>query len=379
MKIAIFTDTFPPDVNGVARMLSHYTDYLKQKGIEFIVFAPNHKSSEPFSNHIYRFMSFPFFLYPECRLALPNYFKIKAELRRFQPDIIHIVTPFNIGICGLRYAKKFQVPVVGSYHTNFDQYLSYYDLQFLSKFFWKYMRWFYRHMFLTFVPSRDTLEQLKKRGFTRMNIWGSGVDCELFHPHYDKEVVRKSYHIQEPLILSYVGRLAPEKEVDTLMKIAHSLPEEVQKNVHWLITGDGPSKEEMEKIAPPNMTFTGYLDGEDLARVYATSDLFIFPSVTETFGNVVLEALASGTPVIAAKAGGVQNIIKHMKTGILCEPGEINQFIDAIQFLLLHHDVRQKIAKQARTYALAHTWDHIFDILLESYESVLNQENVLYA
>lgn len=379
MKIAIFTDTFPPDVNGVARILSHYTEYLEEKGIEYIVFAPNNKSSEPFSSHINRFMSFPFFLYPECRLALPNFFKIKAKLKSFQPDIIHIVTPFNIGICGLRFAKKYQVPVVGSYHTNFDQYLSYYDLQFLSKFFWKYMRWFYRHLQMTFVPSRNTLEQLRKMGFTRMDIWGSGVDCNLFHPNYNREILRKKYQIQEPFILSYVGRLASEKEVDTLMKIAHSLPDEIQKNVHWLITGDGPSKEEMERVAPENMTFTGYLDGQELACVYATADLFIFPSVTETFGNVVLEALASGTPVIAARAGGVQNIVQHMKTGLLCEPRNVEQFVKAIQFLLNEDDLKQKMEKQARNYALTQTWEIIFETLIAHYELVLNEKNLLYA
>ncbi len=379
MRIAIFTDTFPPDVNGVARILSHYTDYLEQKNIDYMVFAPNHKSSEPFSNHINRFMSFPFFLYPECRLALPNFFKIKAKLKSFRPDIIHIVTPFNIGICGLRYAKKYDVPVVGSYHTKFDQYLAYYDLQFLSKFFWKYMRWFYRHLEMTYVPSRDTMEQLQRMGFTRMDVWGSGVDCDLFHPDYDKEHVRQQYQIEEPYILSYVGRLAPEKEVDTLMKIAHSLPEETKKKVHWLITGDGPSREEMEKSASANMTFTGYLDGQDLARVYAASDLFIFPSVTETFGNVVLEALASGTPVIAAKAGGVQNIIQDGKTGILCEPRQISRFVEAIQSLLNNEELRLEMAHQARSYALTQTWEIIFDTLLAHYEYVLHERNILYA
>ncbi len=163
------------------------------------------------------------------------------------------------------------------------------------------------------------------------------------------------------------------------MKIAHSLPEETKKKVHWLITGDGPSREEMEKSASANMTFTGYLDGQDLARVYAASDLFIFPSVTETFGNVVLEALASGTPVIAAKAGGVQNIIQDGKTGILCEPRQISRFVEAIQSLLNNEELRLEMAHQARSYALTQTWEIIFDTLLAHYEYVLHERNILYA
>ncbi|WP_226670245.1 glycosyltransferase family 4 protein [Metabacillus litoralis] len=375
MKIAIFTDTYAPDVNGVARTLKRLTDHLEKNKYEFRVFAPESTKESMFSSHIHRFTSLPFFLYPECRLALPNMLHVKAELQSFKPDLIHVATPFNIGLCGLHYAKKFNIPVVGSYHTDFDQYLEYYDLQFLSKVLWKYMHWFHKPHRKTFVPSKETLEQLKRKGFSNLRIWGRGVDCQLFHPHYSQQDVRSQYQIKEKFLLSYVGRLAPEKDIDTLMRITSELPDCIRNDVHWLIVGDGPSKDEMKKNAPNNMTFAGYLNGVDLANVYAASDLFVFPSPTETFGNVVLEALASGTPVIGANSGGVKNIIKQAETGFLCEPKNVSEFQEAITTLLLSDTLRVKIGNEARQYALTQTWDSIFEGLLREYEDALTEKN----
>lgn len=374
MKIAIFTDTFAPDVNGVARTLKRFTDYLEVNGHEFIVFAPESTKESRFSSHIHRFTSMPFFLYPECRLALPNMIQVKSKLQRFKPDLIHVATPFNIGLCGIHYAKKLNIPLVGSYHTDFDQYLSYYDLQIFSKILWKYMHWFHRSFEKIFVPSQETLKQLQKQKFKNLHIWGRGVDCSLFHPHYSNDELFKKYHIKEKFLLSYVGRLAPEKDIDTLLQISHELPKELQHNIHWLIVGDGPYKEEMMKKAPINMTFAGYLTGETLAKVYANSHLFIFPSPTETFGNVVLEAHAAGTPVIGANSGGVKNIIQQGRTGYLCEPKNIEQFSNAIITLLTNPSLQLQMSDQARKYALTQSWNAIFDNLLDEYEEVI--ENI---
>ncbi|MDQ0231151.1 glycosyltransferase family 4 protein [Metabacillus malikii] len=380
MRIAIFTDTFAPDVNGVARTLKRLTDYFEKRGYEYRVFAPESTSESRFSSHIHRFTSLPFFLYPECRLALPNMLHVKAELLRFKPDLIHVATPFNIGLCGLHYAKKLNIPIVGSYHTDFDQYLDYYDLQFLSKFLWKYMHWFHRPLRKIFVPSYETMEQLKRKGFSNLRIWGRGVDCSLFHPNYDKHTTREKFQLQRKFTLTYVGRLAPEKDIETLMKLARQLPEPYNSQIEWVIVGDGPSKEEMMKNAPANMTFAGYLNGKQLAEMYSYSDLFIFPSPTETFGNVVLEALAAGTPVVCANSGGVKNIIKHDVTGILCEPKNVDQFKQAIIQLLSNEEQRVNMGKEARSYALTQSWDHILEGLLKEYvDTVREMEHIRYA
>jgi glycosyltransferase involved in cell wall biosynthesis len=380
MRIALFTDTFVPEVNGVARTLKRFTDFLEKKNIEYRVFAPEIPDKNLFDSHIHRFTSFRFFLYPECRIAFPNIMQMKVELQKFKPHLIHVATPFNIGLCGLHYAKKLQIPVVGSYHTDFDQYLRYYDLQFLSKLLWRYMYWFHRPLQKIFVPSQETLEQLKRHGFTNLHIWPRGVDCSLFHPHYNKQEVREKYKIHEKYLFVYVGRIAAEKDVHLLPQITKQLPESLKNNVRWLIVGDGPLKEKLQQDAPDNMTFVGYLHGEELAKAYSAADLFIFPSPTETFGNVVLESLACGTPVIGANSGGVKNIIENEKFGYLCKPGNTEQFADAILRTLSSDAKRKQMGLNGRAYALTQNWDTIFEELLSHYEEVLHHSShILYA
>ncbi len=375
MKVAFFTDTFDPDINGVARTLKRFTDYLDDQHISFKVFAPMSSSNDYVSSHIHRFKSLSFFLYPECRLAFPNYFQIRAELQEFAPDLIHVATPFNIGLCGAYYAKKLNIPIVGSYHTDFDQYLKFYNLEFLSKFLWRYMNWFHRPFKKIFVPSNDTLEGLKRHGFTNLELWGRGVDCNLYHPHYDQKAVREQYDIHKKYLLTYVGRLAPEKDVHTLLTVAKSIPAHINEQIQWLIVGDGPMREELEQEAPENIMFTGYVKGEQLAAVYSASDLFVFPSPTETFGNVVLEALASGTPAIAANSGGVKTIIQDGVTGSLCQPGNVDSFLQSILRLIENDSLRNEMGIEGRNYALTQKWDKIFDQLLWHYCHVIEEPN----
>jgi glycosyltransferase involved in cell wall biosynthesis len=373
MKIAIFTDTFYPDINGVARTLKRFSHYLDAQNISFKIFAPDSFSIDTESSHIHRFKSHSFFLYPECRLAFPNLNNIKSELQNFTPDLIHVATPFNIGLCGVYFAKKLNIPLVGSYHTDFDYYLQYYDLKFLSKILWKYMKWFHRSCEKLFVPSNETLEQLKQHGFANLEVWSRGVDCRTFHPFYNKEAVRKQYGVSKKHLLTYVGRLAPEKDIHTLLAVAKSMPPEMNENIHWLVIGDGPLREQLQKEAPLNMSFTGYLKEDRLAEVYSASDLFVFPSASETFGNVILEALASGIPVIGANAGGVKNIVKPGVNGYLCEPGNVQEFTEAILKLLNNESLRKQMGWEGRNYALAQKWDRIFETLLWHYAAVIEE------
>lgn len=374
MKIAIFTDTFTPEVNGVARTLKRFTDYLTEHQIEYRVFAPKASKNNMFTTHVYSITSFPFFLYPECRVAFPNLLHIREEIQEFNPDIIHIATPFNIGLCGLHWAKKLDIPVVGSYHTDFDKYLSYYNLHFLTNALWKYLLWFHQPLQKIFVPSTDTRVRLKSKGFTNLSIWPRGVDSSVFHPNYNEQTVRKLYNIKEEYILAYVGRIATEKDVLLLPEIANMLPDSFKEKVHWLVVGDGPLKTELEKVAPSNMTLTGFVEGTNLAQIYATADLFVFPSPTETFGNVVLESLACGTPVVGANAGGVKTIIQNGLTGLLCTEKDSVEFVHAITSLLAQEQKRKVMGENGKKYAKAQSWDSIFNNLLLEYDEVLEEE-----
>ncbi|PEB80941.1 glycosyltransferase family 4 protein [Bacillus nitratireducens] len=373
MRVAIFTDTFTPQVNGVAKTLERLTKYFQKENIAYSVFAPQHTAEDNFVANVNKMRSIPLtILYPECRLAFPTP-RIKRELLAFKPDIIHIATPFNMGLCGLYYAKKLNIPVVGSYHTDFDAYLRYYKIEFLSNMLWNYLKWFHSHMQKNFVPSPETLHQLKKKGFQQLYIWGRGVDCTLFHPTYNKDLFRKKYNITAKYILSYVGRLAPEKDIDTLQTLIQTTNKE-RDDIHWLIAGDGPlAKGLHENVSKTNITFTGYLQGANLAEAYASSDLMVFPSATETFGNVVLESLACGTPVIGANSGGVKNIIIDEKNGFLCEPKNEDSFLSSIYSLLNNEEKLKQMGVAASSYAKSQSWDEIFHSLFNQYEEVLHQ------
>ncbi|EJV65981.1 glycosyl transferase [Bacillus mycoides] len=371
MRVAIFTDTFTPQVNGVAKTLERLTKYFQKENIAYSVFAPQHTAEDNFVTNVNKMRSIPLtILYPECRFAFPTP-RIKRELLAFKPDIIHIATPFNMGLCGLYYAKKLNIPVVGSYHTDFDAYLRYYKIEFLSNMLWNYLSWFHSHMQKNFVPSPETLHQLKKKGFQQLYIWGRGVDCTLFHPTYNKDLFRKKYNITAKYVLSYVGRLAPEKDIDTLQTLIQTTNKE-RDDIHWLIAGDGPlAKGLHENVPKTNVTFTGYLQGVDLAEAYASSDLMVFPSTTETFGNVVLESLACGTPVIGANSGGVKNIITDGKTGVLCEPKNEDSFLSSIYEVLNNEEMRKQMSLDARSYAATQSWDEISNNLLMHYDDVI--------
>ncbi|MBO9130911.1 glycosyltransferase family 1 protein [Bacillus sp. 165] len=370
MKIAIFTDTFAPQVNGVAKTLERFTKYLERNNMSYHVFAPQNTAEENFVANVKKMRSIPLALYPECRIAIPNPISIKRELLAFQPDIIHVATPFNMGLCGMYYAKKLDIPLVGSYHTDFDAYLHYYKMDFFSNMLWNYLKWFHRSLQKTFVPSQETLKQLKKKGFQDLHIWSRGVDCSLLHPHYDEATLRKHYNITAKHIVSYVGRIAPEKDIDTLSSIMKRT--ESDASIHWMIVGDGPLASELKEACPHNATFTGYLTGEKLAHVYAASHAMVFPSATETFGNVVLESLASGTPVIGANAGGVKNIITHNKNGYLCEPKQTDEFVARLYDILSNPEKRISLELHAREYALSQSWDQIFSNLLMEYADTIH-------
>ncbi|WP_461200953.1 glycosyltransferase family 4 protein [Anoxybacillus sp. TBDG-1] len=375
MKVALFTDTFAPEVNGVARTLKRWVDFLESHQVEYRVFAPKTRTEDFSTNLIYHFKSFRFFLYPECRLAIPNMMTIREQLEQFQPTLIHIATPFNIGLCGLHYAKKMNIPFVASYHTHFDQYLHYYNLDFLSPWLGRYMHWFHRSAEKIFVPSEETLNHLQQRGFTNLHIWSRGVDCTTFYPREDNRSFRQAYGITEPYIVLYVGRLAREKNVALLIELAKQMP----SSIRWMIVGDGPLKAQLQQLAPSNVTFTGFLRGEALAEAYAVADVFAFPSPTETFGNVVLESFASGTPAVCANRGGVTTIVKEQQTGLLCPPNDLNAWRAAIEYMLKSEEKRKQMGKAAREYAKTKDWNSIFTELLSHYEQVMHKRESRYA
>lgn len=271
------------------------------------------------------------------------------------------------------YARKNHIPLVASYHTHFDQYLSHYKIQWVESTLWKYMLWFHQDCRKIYVPSQSTLEHLEKKGLGNIEIWSRGVETDRFRPHVNRQEVLASYGIDSrKFVLLYVGRLAPEKSIDIVFDTYHALAPEIKANCHLIVAGDGPlSSTYREQYNDDcSITFTGFVQGKALSDLYAASDCFLFPSATETFGNVVLEAMASGTAVVGAAAGGVKDNIQHGTTGTLCEPGDSSAFAAAVECLYRRPEYRRSLAIGGREYSLRQSWDQIFFRLFESYLEV---------
>jgi glycosyltransferase involved in cell wall biosynthesis len=379
MRVALFTDTYLPDVNGVSKTLARWVNYLEQNNVEVRVFAPSIPQEgyiDP-SKSVNRWFSIPFMLYSELRLGIPNPIQVNKLLEEFQPTIVHCATPFNIGLYGHRYAVKNNIPLVASYHTHFDQYLEHYKIEFIGNTLWKFMKWFHQDCQKIYVPSPSTGEYLVEHGFKANNIevWGRGLDLNRFNPDVNRTEVLAQHGIPaHKFVVLYVGRLAPEKNVGDFFEVYKRFSKKHPGQFQFVLAGDGPLNDELRAAFPeaenPDLSFLGFVQGEALSAIYAAADVFLFPSATETFGNVVLEAMGSGTPVIGAAAGGVKDNITHEVTGLLCEPGDVHAFEQGLRRLVDDEALREAIVSEGLAYVKKQSWDAIFGKLLASYRKV---------
>lgn len=369
MKIAIFTDTFYPQVNGVAKTLEKFKEYMDKNGIEYRVFAPKFDKSASDDN-VLRFKSFSLPFYPDCRLSIPNYFTICRELDSFKPDIIHVMTEFNMGLCGLRYAKTHKITVVSSYETNIPEYMQYYHLKFLENGAWRFFKWFHTKCNKSYCPSNATVDLLKNKGLTNVEVLARGIEVENFSPDFRDDSFRESHNIDDKIVFLYVGRISPEKDLKVLINVARKLNLEYADKVHFLMVGDGPSLNDLKGNAPGNMTFTGFLRGAELSKIYASADIFMFTSPTETLGLVLLEAMASGLSIISCNAGGVTDNLIDNYNCITCREKNEDDFYKAAKALVKDQKLRQKLSVNARNYAIGKNWDDSFDKLIKDYEEI---------
>lgn len=372
MRIAIVTETYLPQLNGVSRTLSQLVRELRRRGHEVLVIHPDYGAIADDAGHVtVPAVRLPF--YREIRLPVPPFGRTLRALDGFRPDLIHIATEAVLGLRVLLHARSRRWPVVSSFHTNFDQYSDHYQVGWARGLIWRYLRWFHNATIETYVPSRTTISELALRGFERLRLWPRGVDGTLFRPHRPgREAVRARLGIgPDDVLIGHVSRLAVEKNVDYLGQALAELGR-MRPDSRFLIVGDGPARPELEATLGARATFAGYQTGSDLADSYSACDLFAFASVTETFGNVVLEAMASGLPVVAIRAGGVGEIVHDGETGLLIEPGEppVN-FARALLSLSEDPIRRKQLSEAARAYARTQTWESIHGELIEGYRRVI--------
>ncbi len=376
MRIAYFTDTYLPQINGQTNTLRELDDYLLKKNISHVFFAPKYPDAASYlsENNVRRFNSISLPFYRECRISIPLYRYLCKKVDAFSPDIIHLATPLGIGLKGLKYARERKIPIVSSFHTNFDVYLKYYKLQYLEDMVWKFFKWFHNFCEINFCPSMHTLETLDKNGIKHLKIWSRGIDTKKFSPRHRDPMIRRQLNAGSKVLFLYVGRLAPEKDLDILIESINKINVLYPCEAHFVIVGDGPYAQKMREVLPENVTFTGYLKGLELSKIYASCDVFVFPSSTETFGNVVLEAMASGLPAVSVEAGGVKESIIHAYNGLLCQPRSTDSFTHAISLFLNNRNLIYELGINARKYSMTKSWNLIFGQLVSDYNAILNNK-----
>ena len=375
MRIAYFSDTFLPQVNGVTNTLGKLDAYLEKNSVQHKFFVPEYPETYPIEDpsRVKRFKSVSLPIYNECRLSIPLYASMSKIIDQFNPDLIHLVTSLGIGWMGLKYAREKSIPLVSSYHTNFDAYLKYYKLEYLEDTIWSYFRWFHNFSGINFCPSTDTMKTLDDKGIGNTRIWSRGIDADKFSPAFKNIGIRQKFNAADKIMFLYVGRVAAEKDLDILLECMNNINVLNPGKTSFIITGDGPYAGYMKKNAPADTRFTGYLKGAELAEMYASCDVFLFPSSTETFGNVVLEAMASGLPVIAADAGGVKDSITDGSDGFLCKARNAMSFTKAMDKFIKDPGLIASMGAEARRHSLSKSWDSIFDSLLEDYREIIGK------
>lgn len=366
IRLALFTDTIGPQVNGVARTLDRLVTALRDRGGEIRVFAPQDPEAGADDGAV-RFPSRPFWGYPQLRLAWPRQQEVQVELAAFRPTIVHAATEFGVGLAGRRAALRLEIPFVSSYHTSFTAYAAHYGLGLLARPGWSYLRWFHNAGRRTFCPTEAIVREVEQQGFERCAVWSRGVDGTRFSPRFRSAAFRAAIGANdETLVAAYIGRLAPEKQVQVALDAVRLAQSARPGRLRLLAVGDGPYELEARSRAPEASTFTGRLEGAALSEAYASSDVLLFPSTTDTFGNVMLEAMASGVAVIGADVGPTREVLLPDR-GWVTEAGNAEAFAHLLVQLIDDRDRLHAMRRAALAHASTRTWSAVWDTLFADY------------
>lgn len=357
LKIAVVTETWPPEINGVALSLQQLCQGLQAQGHRILLVRPEQNQHcaqfKPEQECLVRAQPIP--KYASLQFGWPQYLKVGQALDDFTPDIVHIVTEGPLGLTALYAAKARHLPISSGFHSPFQDFSRFFDLAFLVKPIQRYLCWFHNHTQMTCVPSRDTERALRELGVTcPLSVVGRGVDTERFHPKHRSTQLRQQWGATDDTrVLLYVGRVSPEKQVDVVIDGFRQLCRTTNDALKLVVVGDGPDLQRLQQLgADLNMVFTGALTGTALSQAYASADAFVFASQVETFGNVVLEAMASGLPVWAYDYACAHQYVQQNESGVLIALGDCHQFkaqlaqLPAQQVLVaMGQKARQRVAQ----------------------------------
>lgn len=372
LRIALFTGNYNYIIDGVSRTLHRTVEHLERQGHRVLVFGS--AGGGPPIPAPGEFVAIPSVAIPgrgEYRFSTRLSKAARARLDAFDPDLIHIATPDILGLAALRYGRRRGTAVVSSFHTHYSSYLRYYHCGWLEPLAWWYLRRFYARCRQTYVPSASMLEELRARGFSGdLRLWARGIDAEAFGAGRRSLPWRRGLGIgDEEVVVAFVSRLVKEKGLDAFAAATEELARRGLAH-RRLIVGEGPERERLAARLP-DAIFTGHLEGADLARAYASADIFLFPSETETFGNVTLEAMASGLPVVCANATGSSFLVEEGVCGFLAPPQAL---AEPLARLVADPSLRARLGAAARARAERFSWAEAMRLLESYYRDALTAD-----
>jgi phosphatidylinositol alpha 1,6-mannosyltransferase len=367
MRVAIITESYPPDVNGVANSVVRVAEHLVHRGHQPLVIAPRPSSATPAvagpcPYPVVRIPSLPLPGYRSFRLGLPSQ-RLADAVADHRPDVVHLASPFVLGARGASVARHLGLPMVAVFQTDVPAYAHAYRLGSGAATAWRWLRAIHNRADRTLAPSRATATDLMAHGIERVWLWGRGVDTTRFHPGKRSDALRRALAPDGQLIVGYVGRLAVEKRVELLAAASR------QPGVRVVVVGAGPVRAQLERVLP-GAIFLGERHGEQLARIYASLDVFVHTGPHETFGQTVQEALASGVPVVAPAVGGPLDLVTPGLTGVLVPPGDSGAIADAVAAFRADRDLMRRYGLAARDSVATRTWAAVGDELIDHYRAV---------
>lgn len=363
LRLAVVTETYPPEINGVSLSLARFVEGLRERNHEIQLIRPRQAALDQPARRE-RFdelltIGIPIPRYPDLKMGLPAKRALIKQWTLKRPDLVHIVTEGPLGWSALQAALKLKIPVCSDFRTNFHAYSLHYGIGWLKKPIVAYLRKFHNRTQLTMVPTEQLRAELAASGFRNLQVVARGVDTQLFNPARRSEALRQTWGVKaETPVVIHVGRLAAEKNL-TALTAAFTTIRQQQPQARLLLVGDGPERKAMQSLLP-DAIFAGTRRGEDLAAHYASGDIFLFPSVTETFGNVTLEAMASGLPMVAYDYAAAAQHLRHQQSGLLAAYGQTEKFTGlAGELAAIHAGDRPRFAaigQNARLKAESLDW-----------------------
>lgn len=367
MKICLVTETYPPEINGVAKTLHQISHDLKILGHSVTIVRPHQCGEAKVSKipYITIVPSLPIPIYRGLHFGLPCRSRLKKMWADNKPDIIYVATEGPLGVSAINLARKMKIAVTSGFHTNFHKYMQHYRLPIMSKLTEYFLKKTHNKTLRTFAPTEDVIQQLRKMGVKNTHLLGRGVDTELFHPSKRDHALRESWGIRsdDQYAAIFVSRIAAEKNIPLAINAFKRIKAD-NPNASCIFVGDGPEKHRLEKKYP-EYKFVGTKTGELLAKYYASGDLFIFPSLTETFGNVVSEAMASSLIPIAFNYAAPKALIKHESNGYLADFNDSDSFMKTLELALSQKHEWEKIRMKARQTAEELNWQNIVENFAE--------------